>query len=257
MSRSSFQDPTRSHAPVTLANNLEKRLLTYTAAVSAAGVGLLSTALPAEAKVVYTPSNIPIVTLTQLDLNKDGTPDFTFNAYSYQTHGNGIEYLKVSPDQPTDEILGVASRGKFAAAALPPGYRVGPKRPFKSDLNGLYMAKVEFGTSRRTYYGPWLFVETAYLGLKFAINGEVHYGWARIKFAAPGFFQTASIAGYAYETVANKAVVTGVKKGTAQEPGTAAPDAKTSATSGTLGLLGRGAVGLATWRKTGGAEGQQ
>lgn len=231
----------RNRAQARLTHKLENRLLTYASAASAAGVGLLAAALPAQGKVVYTPSNIPIVGgqgLTQLDLNKDGIPDFGFSNYSYQTHGNGQAFLKAVPDQSANQILGVTSRGKLAAAALPRGYRVGPKGAFQSDPKGLYLDKVEFGSSGGSYYGPWHSVETAYLGLKFVVNGQVHYGWARIKFAAPGFFETASIAGYAYETVANRGLVTGVRKGPAKRRGTPV----------NLGLLARGAAGLAVRR---------
>jgi hypothetical protein len=51
---------------------LHRRLDMYALAASAAGVGLVALAQPAEAKIVYTPSNIPINVnggVVDLDLN--------------------------------------------------------------------------------------------------------------------------------------------------------------------------------------------
>jgi hypothetical protein len=81
--------------------------------------------------------------------------------------------------------------------------------------------------------GPWMGNKTRYLGLKFFINGKAHYGWARVKVAqaidgSPRL--SATITGYAYETVANKAITTGKEKG---------PDAA-SIQPATLGHLARG-----------------
>src|SRR5271154_4830172 len=67
----------RTEFPLNL--NLSKRLLSYASAATAAGVGALALAQPAEAKIVYTRVNKPLnYGLTILDLNNDGTPDFGF-----------------------------------------------------------------------------------------------------------------------------------------------------------------------------------
>lgn len=66
---------------------LDKNLSAYATAATAAGMGMLMSALPVEAKIVHTPSNIPIPVnagTILLDLNHDGIPDFGFNnAYSF------------------------------------------------------------------------------------------------------------------------------------------------------------------------------
>ena len=64
---------------------------------------------------------------------------------------------------------------------------------------------------------PWLKVSQDYLGLKFVIKGKVHFGWARVKMG--GLENTDYITGYAYETIPNKAIVTGKTKGTEEQAG--------------------------------------
>jgi hypothetical protein len=57
------------------------------------------------------------------------------------------------------------------------------------------------------------------------------------------------LTGYAYETVPNKAIITGKTRG----PAEVGPDATTAVTSpakpATLGVLATGAPGLSVWRR--------
>jgi hypothetical protein len=55
-------------------------------------------------------------------------------------------------------------------------------------------------------------VKNHYLGLRFAINGKVHYGWARLTVSVSnGIYAT--LTGYAYETIPNKSIIAGATKG--------------------------------------------
>ena len=69
--------PRRSAAR--LAPSTHKRLSSYALAASAAGVGILALTLPSEAEIVYTPGDHVINKghSYNLDLNNDGTTDFT------------------------------------------------------------------------------------------------------------------------------------------------------------------------------------
>jgi hypothetical protein len=246
--------PPQKQTATQLAAALDKDLSAYAIAATAAGVGILMSALPANAKIVYTPSNIPITQnkgLIPLDLNHDGTPDFEFSNFSYQTHGLGEIFLKVEPVQQSNEIWGAESEGHLCAAALPLGKQVGPKGRFQQDpAAGLYMAHVGLKSTGDTYFGPWHKVETAYLGLKFTVKGKTHFGWARIEFAGQGEFFTARISGYAYETIADKSILAGKTKGPASRTEQAAvvEDASMPVPA-TLGLLARGATTLDVWRR--------
>lgn len=85
MTHPTASDPTstRKRAQTRLAPKLDKHLLAYATAASAAGVGLL--AQPAEAKIVYTAAHTTIQGNggnLNLDLNNDGIADFIiFNGF--------------------------------------------------------------------------------------------------------------------------------------------------------------------------------
>lgn len=252
----------RDRLPAGLTQRLEGELMAYVAA----GAGLVSIALPSHAQIVYTPSNIPLAqrSVTQLDVNNDGVPDFrfvNFESVRYCCTSNsgtgGIRtastyYLKVAPDQTGNGVVQIQLKGQqVTAAALPKGAQVGPSAAFNSQI--LNMAIL----SQKQNSGSWQGVQTAYLGLKFVISGEVHYGWVLVKFARPGGvsrgFISGSVYGYAYESTPEQPIITG-------QTGEASDDAKPIGASdpvgavggegapGTLGLLATGAQGLEIWR---------
>src|SRR5579864_3478767 len=72
--------PTR--VPSQLSESLHKQLSAYALAASAAGVGMLALAQPAEARVIYTPAHHKITIVHhhyKLDLNHDRVTDFAFS----------------------------------------------------------------------------------------------------------------------------------------------------------------------------------
>jgi hypothetical protein len=248
-SRSLAQSKARS--AVRLGRHLEKHLAAY--AVAASGAVLLSAAPAADAQIVYTPSNTPFAlnhqnqgpTFTTLDLNNDGVPDFTF-AMSSTAHFSSIGYttrfklyMKVVPDQPGNEVV----QGSLAptASAVPAGVTIGPKEKFVPDGYMVHQVYSRSGNINQNS-GTWQKVEFAYVGLKFLINGQVHYGWARVKFPYPSGYKYPSIYGYAYESTPNTPIVTGQTSGTA--PTHAAAEVPAS-----LGTLATGASGLEVWRQ--------
>jgi hypothetical protein len=201
-----------------LSESLQKRLNSYAIMASAAGVGMLALAQPAEAKIIYKHAHIPINNNSgpvELDMNYDGTNDFKFAATYFSTGQRPSPLLGccqaglfASPAQQANRIDAVESNSRWlCAAALPKGVRVGPKSPFQPGESQLAMANAFSSTS----YGPWRHGGEAYLGLEFGIKGKVHFGWARVNMTGNHF--AAVITGYAYETVANKAIITGKTKG--------------------------------------------
>jgi hypothetical protein len=97
--------------------------------------------------------------------------------------------------------------------------------------------------------GPWVKATNRYLGLKFLINGQVHFGWARLTVSKQ--FRHVVLTGYAYETIPNKAL----RAGQTSEPAateasktTPLPDFVPQLPS--LGLLASGAEGLDIWRRS-------
>jgi len=239
--------------PARLQQSLEKNLLAYAAA---AGAGLIVYAHPAAAQVVYTPSNISLGTpfaggvTTNLDLNNDGTPDFKITNFSYQTQGQGGASMTIVPTQPGNEIVGAYAgtlNHRIIAQGLGAGVKIGSSAKFLTSGHDVFLANFSLGTAALPPIGSWLAVEFAYLGLKFTVNGEVHYGWARIKLVAPGSFTMGSIYGYAYESTPNQPILSGQKDGAAPvETGSAATRTFERCLQ-TLGVLAAG-PSPAVWR---------
>jgi hypothetical protein len=238
-----------SRPPAALPESIHRQLSKYAIAASAAGVGMIALTQAAEARIVYTPANIKIVEnggLISFDLNHDGIPDFGLsNIYthsSYQASG----FLKVVQAQSANEVWDVTSKGFLCAAALPKNARVGPKGHFRKDPTaGLAMA---FSNFEGTYFGPWRKVKQAYLGLKFVIKGKTHFGWARLKGNFNSFPYTATLTGYAYETIAGKAIIAGATSGRDDAEPTASLNTPHPEPA-TLGALALGTPGLSIWRR--------
>ena len=176
----------RSRSTVSLGRNLEKNLFAYATAASAA---LVSLAAPADAQIIYTPSNTPMAIpglnqgprLTQLDLNNDGNPDFSLRLSSFSHYLYRFKFfLRILPTQTGNEVVQGPQRG---VAALPTGVKVGPEQQFAA---AGYLFNFSSGVNGLHESGTWGQVEYAYVGVKFTIKGQFHYGWVRVKFPSTG-----------------------------------------------------------------------
>jgi len=230
--------------PTGLPDSVQHRLNMYALAASAAGVSALALAQPAEAKIVYTRAHIVLPGQSNswcyLDLNHDGVMDFKFShGYFYSTELDEFGTLvSMAPYKRNGNgVMGVNG----SASALRAGVKVGPSGRFYR------FGRMAFGvghiqTQSRTHFsGAWANsgngLDNRYVGLQFAIKGKAHYGWARVSVSAFRF--TATLTGYAYETIPNKAIITGKTKG----PGVIHVE------PGSLGRLAQGSAGLAAWRR--------
>ena len=248
-----------SKMPAELSASTQQQLNVYAIAACAAGVGVLALLQPAEAKIVYTPAHrkISFPSTFHLDLNHDRITDFDLINNSVSSGKDFKMFVNVVPR--SGQVLGQ----KFLyASALPAGIPVGPDRPFSRSNQIMASWYVRFSTN--TYFGyrgQWANsgkgVSNRYLGLSFNIKGKKHFGWARLsvtvtKGRRPKF--TATLTGYAYETIPNKAIITGKTKGPddidsrAIQPKPASVSASTREPA-TLGLLAMGAQGLSIRRR--------
>jgi hypothetical protein len=248
MSRSSL--PRRT---VKLSNSVQQHLNMHALAASAAGVGMLALATPAGAKIVYTPTHriLDKNDIYELDLNHDGTIDFTLvNTYACGTD-MCLDSLTVSPSRRENGAAGTATFLNFPCAyALRAGAVIGPKLPFA----GTIMA-----VGSTVPGSQWHDVSNRYLGLKFEINGKTHYGWARLSvhLVPPLYIVAATVTGYAYETIPGKPIIAGRTNEVADESGeedfgpAASPTTPVSGIPqpATLGALATGAPGLSIWRR--------
>jgi hypothetical protein len=230
----------------------------YALAAGAAGVSLLALSQPADARIVYTAThkNIGANQKLLLDLNHDGTTDFTL-LDAYGASGTVINAGLSAVPAAGNAVAGMRS----LAYALKPGAVVGPRKVF--DGKDLMFIRVEDSVTYPVTspgYGSWSFskghrgVNNRYLGFKFKIAGKVHYGWARLSTAVGQHKRgeiTGTLTGYAYETVPNKAIVAGKTKGpdgAGVETSNASLTIPASQPS-TLGMLALGAPAHTIWRR--------
>lgn len=240
MTDSRQKSNSRSTTPIN--SRLEKNLAAYFVAAGAAGVSLLA-AQSAEAKVVYTATNTVINAPTAIDLNHDGVPDFTLEF----TEGIGHSFWLMALPQ----VTGNAVRGNNGAAAAGFfGVPVGPGEKFTTNSyygKGVFMAGF-FQYSVSNFFGPFANATNRYLGFKFLINRQVHYGWARM--TVTNDLRNVVLTGYAYETTPNVNIVEGHISGADKASSVAPADLLAPGSQpATLAMLARGADAVTLWRR--------
>jgi hypothetical protein len=265
-----MQTPKRTRSP--LSAGLEKNLSAYAIAAGSAGVALLACVQPAEAKVVFTKTNIVIPEnggVVQFDINGDGQNDFGLSAFGNTSttcmFPQGTkkknrksppplgcpfdDQLHAIPAQAANEIWQAGtSYGAKCANDVARGIAIGPGRPFGTGDMVMY---ADTGTSEGHQFCPWKGQDKLrpFLGVKFLDTaGAVHYGWVRVSVV----FVRATIVGYAYETIPNKPILAGATSGADDEASTLNPSqnlAPKTAEPTALGHLALGATGLNLWRR--------
>jgi hypothetical protein len=253
-------------APSRLSDSLHRRLNMYALAASAAGVSVLALTQAAVAKIVYTKTHQVIGTngVYPLDLNHDGTIDFIVQEIGYLGYDTNGLFVKEAFGNKVEGSVVTTSNSiqRYLAAALNKGVRIGPQQGFIGNTYsfGESMVRVEciHGCSTR---GQWVNVKNRYLGLKFRIEGEIHYGWARLTTQVGQPQIAATLTGYAYETIPGKGIRAGQVCCDADEAGAeswtppqgAAPTATEPASHRTqraaLGRLALGARANPFWRQ--------
>lgn len=252
-------------SPEASSKNIDRQMKLYAAAALAAGVGMMALAQPAEGEVIVTKKNIPIPVsqyggtqyLVPVSLNNNGITDFSFSLYSFAYH-SAFRDLTVYPREGGAVVAKVETTGERPLASeLARGAKIGPSAVFSSDnVTSIEGSHANFGyRSGKSYYsksfvGNWgNNAKNSFLGVRFLINGETHYGWIRLTvMTATKGAMSATITGYAYETVANKVIKAGTATSTASSAGTQA-GVRSKAGNASLGMLAAGADGLPMWRR--------
>jgi hypothetical protein len=179
---------------------------------------------PAEAKIVYTRTDKSITPnhTIPLDLNHDGVTDFRLKDVHYTTTQFGFSHIGILSAVPAghNEIVGSSKFGRHYASALQAGVSIGPKAAFKAGPRLMARVFSDTGAQRdlSSCSGPWSKAKNRYLGLRFTIKGEKHFGWARLNVSCPGTNVEGTLTGYAYETIPNKAIIAGKEKVTDNNP---------------------------------------
>jgi hypothetical protein len=259
---------------VKLRQSVHHDLTIYALVAGAAGVSVLALARPADAEVVVTTVN-QIVGRDghyAIQLNHEGAVEFVI-ANSVRGGTSHFFYFK---DRMAIAALAGAkvATSEGDAACLTLGQGIGAGNAWK-DKSILLESTYTLSTGVYSA-GHWFRKDNRYLGLQFQINGQTHYGWARVSvrnFNA-GEMQV-GISSFAYETKPDTAIRAGqTKDNTATSSLSRAPEATFSSSGSgalaranrgptgevfvtsqpeperaTLGSLALGAGGLAIWRR--------
>ena len=245
-------------ASAQISSMLGKSLASYVAAAGAAGVSVLAMTQPAGAKVVYTPTYLGLGGAF-IDLNHDGIVDVGIRAYGFC-----ISEAVGSLCGGTDAINASSYKlGRFLGAsgftpALFAGQVISPAAQFSArEVIGSNWYRFFSGTiGPPNWFGPFANggkgVRDRYIGVKFNIGPESHYGWLRVSVniknpQSHGY--SAIITGYAYETEPNKAIIAGAKTGTDEKAALSPTQIDPISPAPSLGMLARGADGLTLWRR--------
>jgi hypothetical protein len=170
----------------------------------------------ADASIVYSgPQNISVDSTHQsygLDLNGDATTDFTIAWASSGFRGD------ITTSTPGAGVVNSVIIDGLFAAALSGGDLIDGAATFGAGQQTLGTSDGK-DPATTTGHFPNALGDT-YLGLKFDIGGQVHFGWALIKDTVPVDFGTQRLAieGWAYESTADAGIRAGDKGGAVPEP---------------------------------------
>ena len=124
------------------------------------------------------------------------------------------------------------------------GDLIGPSGSFFSNNSTMEKGWFHSVQGREFFYcrGPWKNKVSRYLGLRFMINGEAHYGWARVTATCFKGFCYGYLHGYAYETIPNQPLRAGYKKRPLTKEGVPDPAgfSEPAPAPATLGHLAKG-----------------
>jgi len=248
---------------------IDRQLTSYAVAASAAGVALLACSLPADARVICRKSSESLLGTRTIPFNPANGQFPPFNlaqTFVRESTTGGYFYGNRAFFSPNTQAANDLLASDGLPAGLAKGAMIGPKGRFgKGNSYGLLFTYGNvFGGTVNHHQGNFPLTKVGYLGFKFSISGEAHYGWARLRVDVKKPQTATNLLGFGYETIAGKAVHAGacttVEESTASDLNTpqaatqhvpARSDARVTeagsmAKMATLGVLARGSMAAAS-----------
>lgn len=193
-------------------STLQQKLKAYSAVAGAVTAAAAVTG-DANAQVIYTdvsPDAFVDSTTTgnaiPIDLNNDATVDFSvvfqFGTYS----GYDYNYCFAYSLTPTTNQIDTAAVGYSSAHALNDNINASllwysGQGTYSTHLLAVSLPAVAFNI------GNWVGVTDQYLGVKFAIGANTHYGWVRM--TIPGNSESITVKDFAYNATPNTPILAG------------------------------------------------
>ncbi len=246
-------------------DNLNRQLALYSLAAAVAGVSLLSLSEPAAGEVIVTKKTIPIPISTDgiqkrvpISVANNGINNFSFILSSTAPLRRTFIGFSAGTTGSDNQII---AGGNFYGEALP--LPRGTKISSNQTLGVFSWTPLIEATDTLsgTFYsrGKWPGTQkNKYLGVRFKIDGQFHYGWIRLTVTSNVKLEKqtleATITGYAYETVPNKAILAGTAETASATTNKPNPDLQTPSSSQnnigpSLGMLASGSEALPLWRR--------
>lgn len=219
----------------TLSESLKSRLKAYSMTAGAVAAGVAGV----NAQVVYTDIDPDVTGDTlYLDLNNDGTDDFVFlasadvagSSSSFNVYRNFVVALN------SNAVAGSISSSYFYPYAFSSGSIIDGNQPFNSGSNFQTLGWDYFGISATsaayTFGNIRVGQGEAYVGLRLDVNGQTHYGWARLQLNLGG---TITIMDYAYDANACVGIAAGATTGGITPVAAATPSNVVASDAGNAG----------------------
>jgi hypothetical protein len=198
--------------------SLSQRLVRYGALTAAIG-GIAET----NGQVVYTDiTDSPGNGTSVYDLNLDGDGTIDFQIYG----SGGVQILadamvlNGSSVFTSNSIAGALNQYSASASfaypfALEPNTAIGPSLSWQAG-NGQILRYINSSGSSCQYVSNWCDnsgssddITDKYLGLKFKIGTEIHYGWVRLDIIGTDNVESWLVKDYAYESIPDAPITTG------------------------------------------------
>jgi hypothetical protein len=238
-------------------NHLNHQLGLYSLAAAATGVSLLALARPAAGEVVVTHKTIPIPLANshtpqpvKLSLANNGEDNFFFYLSSGAASANNFPDRELCMEGKAEHAGVIEDGFSTYAFALAPGAPIGKKSTYFKHNFALIEASTSFQAGKR-FVGYWAGnPQDRYLGVRFEIDGAIHYGWIRLTVTTTtelhGPYMSAEITEYAYETEPNTIIYAGETE--ERTPEMQAPSGWRQRRGPSLGMLAAGAEAVPMWR---------
>lgn len=170
---------------------------------------------PCMARIVYTQTNQTISgddASLAIDLNHDGVADVTIQL-AMSTMGCDFDWADALPRTGNAIVSNTQGLDGYWASALNIGALIWQGSSYAPGLAIMTDVDSGFGCPFPHGYGYWGNSGPHYLGVAFVKNGRVHYAWAQLQvsFVNSRWVHsiTATLTGYAYQTIAGKLITAG------------------------------------------------
>ena len=200
-----------------LATQFRKALDGYALSASAAGVAVLACSLPADCQPICKTIHTDLVATDTYSLNPAHQKFAPFNVAETWKDVSSLSstFWNRGFFTPNTSRARVMTDVKGYPATVPAGGSIGPGKQFgRGKMYGLlFTYGPANGGKKHDHKGNLQLLQDNYLGFKFPVGGQDHYGWLRLKvtfsYGGDGAVGTLHLKNYGYESTPNTPIYAG------------------------------------------------